>query len=315
MFWLVNVCNEFIKLMDPNQSIYGFRYARPEYFMNYDKTFPGSKLMYLEQNYRSTQTIVNASNTVVKNNVSRIDNKVFTTNKQGDKIYIKELDNNNEEGLYIASEIKFLVDSGKCNYEDIAVLYRTNAQSRAIESGLLALQIQYKLVKATPFFGRREIKDIMAFLRLKANPNDETAFKRIIHQYKGGGDKTIADLIVVANSNSLNLIDILRVVTAPKKIIPSLRHIYNILTYPCDNIYNYMKYVVDETQIIENLTREGTEDALGRIDNINELLAIGKQNENQDLTDFVDQVALSTKEEGSKDKNAVTLMTCHNSKG
>ena len=306
--------------LDDFQSIYGFRNAQPQYTVNFTKAFVGSKVMHLEQNYRSTQTIIGASNDVIRNNKDQIQKKVFSTNKVGEKIRYRECSSNTEEGLYVASEINYLVNdksfNKKYSYKDFAVLYRTNSQSRAIEDALLALKIPYNLVGGVGFYSRKEVKDIMAYLRLKSNPYDEIAFKRILKTYKGVGDKRISDLILIAKANNLDLITILDIVTEPKAILPSLRYVSSIFSSSMsDYPFDFMEHVVTQTHCLEAYDREGTEEAKARKENVLELLNIAKESDYLGLTGFVDHVALSSKEDGKKNPDAVTLMTIHSAKG
>lgn len=300
---------------DPDQSIYGFRNAKPESFMHFDKMFPGSKVMKLEQNYRSTQNIIHASNNVIKNNDFRLKKKVFTRNAVGDKVIFKTCRNNSDEGVYVANEIKYLHDYKGRNYKEMAVLYRTNDQSRAVEDACLLLGIPYHVTGGVGFYNRKEIKDIMSFLRLKNNPVDEIAFGRALQTQKGIGEKTVLEIINIARGNRMNFIDVLGSITEPKRILNGIQNVHDIMCYDASNVFNFTKNAIDQTRIIDKLKVEGTDEAMGRIDNINELLNIAKEHEFMPLGDFVDQISLSTKESVTDSPDSVSLMTIHSAKG
>ena len=179
---------------DESQSIYAFRGSNYRNILNFEKDYPNCKIILLEQNYRSTQTILNAANDVIKNNKERKDKKLWTENKVGDKVVFKRCYDESEEASYVTSTIQNLLVSG-ASLEDIVVLYRTNAQSRTIEEAMLRENIPYKVVGAFYFYNRREIKDLIAYLRLLYNSQDNVSLMRIINSPKRGiGEKTIASL-------------------------------------------------------------------------------------------------------------------------
>ena len=300
---------------DPDQSIYGFRNAKPESFMQFEKLFPGSKIMKLERNYRSTKRIILASNDVIKNNTYRLKKKVYSQNETGEKIALKVCKTNNDEGVYIANEMKYLHDYLGKSYAEMAALYRTNDQSRAIEDACLLVGVPYHVTGGVGFYNRKEIKDVMAFFRLRVNPVDEIAFGRAFQTQKGIGEKTILEVRNAARSNQLSYIDILNVISNPKRIVGAARKVYDILTFPDTNVFDYAQNIIASTQMIEKFTAEGTEDALGRIDNLKEFLNIAKEHEHLTFNEFVDQIALSTKENIQHDTESVSLMTIHSAKG
>lgn len=300
---------------DPDQSIYGFRNAKPKSFIDFDKIFPNSKVLRLERNYRSTKKIVQASNDVIQNNSQRLKKTVFTNNPEGERVTFKISPTGEDEALYIGKEIKHLHDYKGKDYKDFAVLYRTNSQSRSIEDVMLKLGIPYHITGNVGFYNRYEIKDLMAYLRLKNNPKDEIAFSRVLMSQKGLGAKTAAEIISSARANNLTFVDILPMVTQPKKIIPSLRNIEDMLNFDDSNIFLFLENVVKQSEIIEKYTSEGTDEAYGRIENINELLTIAKEHQNMTLEDFVEMIALSSKETALDNPDSVSLMTIHSAKG
>lgn len=314
----INVCgyrNYIAEGICVHNSIYGFRNAKPEYLVNFNTTFPGSKIKKLEQNYRSTKVIVNASNGVIQNNSFRIDKVNFTDNPMGQRIMIKNCINPNEEALWIANIIAYAVSSGKGKYSDYAVLYRSNAQSRAIEEAMLNMQVPYNITGGTKFYSRKEIMDVLAYFKLRANPNDSDSFKRIMKMQKGIGDKTIEGIVTVADSNNIDYITMMDVCSEPKKIKPTLNRLYNLLTSSMTSLYSFANDVIKSNNIIGKYQKEGTEEALGRIENIQELLNIINDFPGG-LEDFMDYIALySNDDRDTGDSDKVSLMTIHASKG
>lgn len=300
---------------DPDQSIYGFRNAKPESFINFNRIFHNSKILRLEKNYRSTKKIVDASNDVISHNANRLKKTIFTDNPEGERITFKIASTGEDEASYIGKEIKYLHDYKGKNYKDFAVLYRTNSQSRSIEDAMLKLGIPYHITGSVGFYNRYEIKDLMAYLRLKNNPKDEIAFSRILMSQRGVGVKTSAEIISSAKASNLTFTEVLPMVTQPKKIIPSLKKVQEILNFDSSHIFLFLENVVKETQIIEKYMKEDTDEAYGRIENINELLTIAKEHEDMSLEDFVEMIALSSKETATENTDSISLMTIHSAKG
>src|SRR5690606_21984665 len=199
---------------DDAQSIYAFRGANIQNIMNFKKDYPDVKIFKLEQNYRSTKMIVNAANSVIANNKNQLEKNVFSDNEDGEKIKVSRAFSDNEEGKIVADQIIEEKALKGLNYKDFAILYRTNAQSRAMEEALRKINIPYKIYGGTSFYQRKEIKDLIAYFRLTFNPNDEEALKRVINYPRRGiGDTTLEKILVAADKQQYRLWDV--VVNAP----------------------------------------------------------------------------------------------------
>ncbi len=313
---------------DDDQSIYGWRGANIRNILDFEKDFKNAVVIKLEQNYRSTKTILDAANSVIKNNFSRKEKELWTDNEDGELIRFKKADNDLEEALFIASEIEKGVERG-LEYKDFAILYRNNALSRVIEDRLVKNSIPYRLLGGVPFYSRKEIKDIMCYLKVLYNPADDVAFKRIINVPKRGiGDATIEKLSVFAQRNGVSVYDaILRVgeiselksrakkLSEFAKLIESLRE--DVLSL---NISDLLEAIIFKTGYKEELEKEGTEEAFGRIENLNELISkateFEEHSERADLSAFLEEVALVAEIDNySEDDDTVVLMTLHSSKG
>ena len=322
---------------DDAQSIYGFRGANIENILSFQKDYLNSALYRLEQNYRSTQNIVNAANSVIKNNINKLDKNVWTDNEHGDKIEINQSITDAEEGRYVASSIFENKNNLRLDNDSFAVLYRTNAQSRSIEDALRRKNISYQIYGGLSFYQRKEIKDILAYLRVIINSNDEESFKRILnYPARGIGQTTLDKLLVYANENNISLFNVLgslnnieiNINSGTKNklnefflLIKSLQ-LLNIKL----NAFEIVDEVLKRIGIINILKTEGTPESIARIDNIEELLNgmkdfIEGQEEvvgsNGSLNEFLEDVALAS--ELDKDINEtekkVSLMTIHLAKG
>ena len=189
---------------DDAQSIYAFRGANIQNILNFEKDYPDVKIFKLEQNYRSTQNIVNIANSIIANNKEQLKKNVFSENEVGDRIKIMRAFSDNEEGKTVAESIMQDRSSKGMKWNDFAILYRTNAQSRAMEEGLRKLNVPYKIYGGLSFYQRKEIKDLIAYFRLTFNPNDEVAMKRVINYPKRGiGDTTVDRIIISADQHQL----------------------------------------------------------------------------------------------------------------
>src|SRR5690606_7214695 len=187
---------------DDAQSIYGFRGANIQNILNFQKDYPDVKVFKLEQNYRSTQNIVNAANSIIANNKNQLEKRVFSENEQGEKIKVARAFSDNEEGKIIAETIIEYKNIDSLEYKDFAVLYRTNAQSRAMEAAPRKLNVPYKIYGGTSFYQRKEIKELIAYVRLTYKPNDEEALTRVVNYPRRGiGDTTIDRIIVAADQH------------------------------------------------------------------------------------------------------------------
>jgi len=286
---------------DDWQAIYGFRGANFKNILNFEKDYSDAQVFKLEQNYRSTKNILDAANSVIKNNISRTDKTLWTKNSDGSQIVVFGSNDQNDEIEFIVSEISTLLRVGNNNINDFVILYRTNAQSRAVEEVLLQNSIPYRIIGGTKFYERKEIKDILAYLRLIFNPNDLVSLERIINvPSRGIGPKALSDFRNNNHNNLkiqgfLDLIDMLRTkssTNAPSDVIDIVAE-YS----------GYKKYILD-----------GTEEGEIRWENINELKSVAQKYEK--LSDFLEEVSLIADIDNLDNSGeAITLMTLHNAKG
>ena len=312
---------------DESQSIYGFRGADISNILNFEKGFTSSKIIKLEQNYRSTQNILNAANEVIKNNSSKIDKNLWTANIEGEKIVSYKAQNEYDEAEFIVEKIDEICRKENKKYSDFAVLYRTNAQSRVIEDVFMKTGTPYRLVGGLKFYSRKEIKDLTSYLKFIQNPNDTISLKRIINVPKRGiGDSAIASLENIATSEGISLYE-----TIKQGYHNNLRSSGNISNFKVMieelidlkdklSVSELLKAIIEKTGYEKMLNEEGSKEAENRMDNIAELLgvAIEFENENVDnsLGDFLESIALvSDVDKIDETVEAVTLMTMHSSKG
>jgi len=322
---------------DDAQSIYAFRGANINNILNFQKDYQDVSLYRLEQNYRSTKTIVNAANSIINHNKSKIDKVVWTANTEGHKIRVNRLATDAEEGRHVASSIfEYKMQEQRKN-SDFAILYRTNAQSRAMEDALRKRDIPYRIYGGLSFYQRKEIKDVLAYLRLIVNPKDEESLKRIInYPPRGIGQTTVDKLVVASKKHNLPLFETLckakelevgiNAVTLGKLTDFSLL----IQRFQIENetldAFEITDLVTKKIGLVQELKKEATPEGIARIENVEELLNglrdfVEGQQELADvsgnLSEFLEDVALVTdldKEEGS-DSDRVALMTIHLAKG
>ena len=314
---------------DDDQSIYKFRGANIYNILNFEKHFPDATVIKLEQNYRSTQNILDAANGVIANNVGRKDKRLWTANDAGEKIDFEQFDTAYEEADFVARDIASGVRSGTYGYGDYAVLYRTNAQSRLFEERLIVSNIPYKIVGGVNFYSRKEVKDLLAYLKTIDNAQDDLAVRRIINVPKRGiGATTINRVMDYADAYEIGFYDALKraeeipsMGKSAAKIRPFVNFIQSMRSkLPYISIADLLREVIDETGYIKELEAEGTEEATARIENIDELLnkvvAYEEGEEEPTLSGFLEEVALvadiDSLEEGSE---YVVLMTLHSAKG
>jgi DNA helicase-2/ATP-dependent DNA helicase PcrA len=316
---------------DDAQSIYAFRGANIQNILNFKKDYPELKVVKLEQNYRSTKNIVNAANSLIAKNKSQLDKKTFSNNEEGDKIEVIKAHSDNEEGKIIANTIFESKHQGLKN-QDFAILYRTNAQSRAFEEALRRLNIKYRIIGGLSFYQRKEIKDLLGYLRYTVNQQDEEAFKRIINLPKRGiGDSTVAKIVVAASENQKTIWEIIGNINqylegrAMNSIetFTSLIKSYIIMEDEGKDAYTIAMNIVKTSGILHELYIDKTVEGVARHENVQELLNSIKQfvdnpeNENKTLGTFLQTVSLLTnadqEEDGDPDK--VTMMTIHGAKG
>lgn len=316
---------------DDDQSIYAFRGADMRNILEFEQTFPGAKVIKLEQNYRSTSTILNAANEVIKNNVGRKAKKLWTENGNGSKIQYNIAQNEREEARYIINEIKKLHDTENRSYSSFGVLYRVNAQSRIIEDYLMSEALPYKVVGGMKFYDRKEIKDIIAYLRFIYNPSDFISMKRIINEPKRGIGKTSIDNIQkYMNQNEVNcwyvldhiaeIPDISRSTTAIREFAEAIKEFSFIANNGENSVSDLIKAILEKTGYIKALENEESIENQTRIENIMEFIAVAEEYEREaetpNLSDFLENIALVTDmDENTEETDYITLMTIHSAKG
>lgn len=303
---------------DDSQSIYSWRGANFRNILNFEKDYKDAKVILLEQNYRSTKTILNAANSVIKNNIQKKDKNLWTDNEIGEKIkYVRAVDEK-DEASFVTREIKSLKEQG-ISLDDIAVLYRTNAQSRTIEEGFLNSNIPYRIVGAFAFYSRKEIKDLLAYLKLIYNPKDDVSLMRIINYPKRGiGAKTIDNLSMDAVLNNASMFDS---ISKGKEL--EFKNLILKMKEESDSLSltETIDMVLDKSGIKADLESEHTLEADIRLENLNEFKSITKTFEEESgiasLEDFLNEVSLVSDVNDQKEDNTpkVTLMTIHAVKG
>lgn len=321
---------------DDSQSIYAFRGANIQNILNFQRDYDEVRLFKLEQNYRSTKNIVQAANSVIEKNKTKIEKEVWTANEAGSKIKVMRTFSEAEEGRFIANSIFDNSMNLQLRNNSFAILYRTNAQSRAIEDALRKKDIKYKIYGGLSFYQRKEIKDVLAYLRLLVNPNDEEALKRIInYPMRGIGNTTLDKLSVAANHYKKSIFEILlnlenlaiNLNSGTKAKLNNfciMMQSFQIES-KSKNAFEIAEYVVKKTFIIRDLEKEGTPEGISRIENIQELLngikdfieVQKEKNEDESLEIFLEDVALATDfdKEKQDDVPRVSLMTIHLAKG
>jgi DNA helicase-2/ATP-dependent DNA helicase PcrA len=308
---------------DSDQSIYGFRAADIRNIIDFEHAFPDTTIVVLEQNYRSTQTILDAANAVIANNVGRKPKELWTEQGHGEKIIRYHADDEGDEAQWIAHQMAHLHDGGHHRWGDIAVFYRTNAQSRVVEEQLMRVGIPYKVIGGTRFYDRREIKDVIAYLRAANNPVDEVSIKRVINTPKRGvGDSSIGRLDSYAAGHGVPFVEALRHAEdagVSGKAVKGIRQFLDLL----DDLQAMipagpgpmLEEVVKKSGYLGDLEAEQSVEAEGRIENLAEL--VGAAKEFTSVDDFLEQISLvaDTDELESDDDSSVVLMTLHSAKG
>lgn len=303
---------------DEAQSIYSWRGANYKNILNFEKDYKDAKVILLEQNYRSTKMILNAANSVIKNNINKKDKNLWTLNEEGEKIKYIKANDEKDEASYVTKEIKELNNKG-VNLDDIAVLYRTNAQSRTIEEGFLNSNIPYRIVGAFAFYSRKEIKDLLAYLKLIYNTKDDISLLRIINYPKRGiGSKTVDNLSMESVLNGTSIFDTIKSGKELefKKQIEEMIDLSNNLS-----LTETIDMVLNKSGIKKELESERTLEADIRLENLNEFKSISKTFEEESgiasLEEFLNEVSLvsDVNEQKNDDTSKVTLMTIHAVKG
>lgn len=321
---------------DDAQSIYAFRGANINNILNFQRDYDDVKVYRLEQNYRSTKNIVNAANSIIDKNTQKLDKVVWTANEEGQKIKVNRLLTDGDEGRFVASSIFENKMQQQLMNKDFAVLYRTNAQSRAIEDALRKRDIPYRIYGGLSFYQRKEIKDVLSYLRLIINPADEEALKRVINfPARGIGQTTIDKLIIAANGHKKTIFEVLESLEVLQVPVNSgtkaklndfvtMIKSFQVMNTTA-NAYDLADHVVKASGLIREFNKDGTPEGVIRMENIEELLNgiqdfVGGQQEIVDatgsLTEFLEDVALATDlDNDDKDLDRVALMTIHLAKG
>lgn len=302
---------------DIDQAIYGFRGANYKNILNFEKDYKNTKIINLEENYRSYQNILDAANSVIKNNKNRKEKNLYSNLGEGKKINYFRASNSFFEVNFVIDKIKEFVNNG-ISLNDIVILYRTNAQSRAFEDGLLKANISYKIIGGVNFYGRREIKDLLAYLRLIYNSNDNISLERIINVPKRGiGIKTISNLAYKAANENISMYD---AITSGKELI--FKNMIEDLKNQKDKmpLTDFIDLVLNNSGIKEEYQKEGTLEAEVRLENLEEFKSVAKVFEDEtgiiSLEDFLLNISLVSDNTEIKDtNNAVSLMTIHAAKG
>ena len=338
---VMQLCKEKLRVCavgDDSQSIYSFRGANIDNILNYQKQLPGTQLFKLEQNYRSTQTIVEAANSLIHHNRNQIQKEVFSKNDKGEKIQYKPAYSDKEEALIVAKNIQRIKRQDDCGYDQFAILYRTNAQSRSFEEEFRKQGIPYRIYGGLSFYQRKEIKDIIAYFRLVANPDDEEAFKRIInYPARGIGATTVTKIADCAHLNQVSFWEVIGNIehyglNVNKGAQTKLENFRLLISSFIDrshtlDVYELGDAIIRESRISEDIMSGKNADDLARQENLEEFLSgmqtfvAGRQEEGRMdeayLTDYLQDVALLTDadSEGEKDEPRVSLMTIHAAKG
>ena len=338
---VMQLCKEKLRVCavgDDSQSIYSFRGANIDNILNYQKQLPGTQLFKLEQNYRSTQTIVEAANSLIHHNRNQIQKEVFSKNDKGEKILYKPAYSDKEEALIVAKNIQRIRRQDDCGYDQFAILYRTNAQSRSFEEEFRKQGIPYRIYGGLSFYQRKEIKDIIAYFRLVANPDDEEAFKRIInYPARGIGAATVMKIADCAHQNQVSFWEVIGNIehyglNVNKGTQTKLENFRLLISSFIDrshtlDVYELGDAIIRESRISEDIMSGKNADDLARQENLEEFLSgmqtfvAGRQEEGRMdeayLTDYLQDVALLTDadSEGEKDEPRVSLMTVHAAKG
>lgn len=316
---------------DDAQSIYAFRGANIQNILNFEKDYPDLKVFKLEQNYRSTQNIVNAANSIIEKNKNQLQKHVFSSNEIGEKIRVRRAFSDNEEGKLVAEDIAQKRSAEGLNHKDFAILYRTNSQSRAMEEALRKLNVPYKIYGGTSFYQRKEIKDLIAYFRMTFNPNDEEALKRVLNYPRRGiGNTSLERIIIAAGQYDLSLWDVIR--SAPQYLdgrtaatvqsFSTMIQSFQALAQQ-QNAFDLAMHIAQHSGLLKELYNDKSIEGLSKYENTQELLnGIKEFSEREDIEEkgldvFMQDIALLTNDDADKnpDADTVSLMTIHASKG
>ncbi len=315
---------------DDSQSIYSWRGAEIKNMLNFKKDFKGAKIFRLEQNYRSTKMILSAADSVIKNNKEQIQKTLWTENNDGEELTLIRATDEKDESYQIAKRIKKEITTRKLSLNDIAIFYRLNSQSRALEDALRRDKIPYKIVGGVEFYRRKEVKDVLAYLRVLTNPNDEESLLRIMNfPQRGIGNTSVSKMIAFSRKLNISLFKtmarVFEVIEVKERIQKNVKQFRVLLDKYIDlkekfSIGELTSALVDELGILRIYKEERTPESMSRVDNIQELLSavqeFSKTNPNAKLDDFLSEVSLIAGVDQYDEKsNAVTLMTVHSAKG
>jgi ATP-dependent DNA helicase UvrD/PcrA len=320
---------------DDDQSVYGFRHADIRNILDFERDFPDAEVVKLEQNYRSTQTILSAANAIVERNRERRPKRLWTELAGGEPLQLRELSDEHEEARWVAGEIERLGEEEDVRREDVAVFYRTNAMSRVLEDTLVRFELPYQVIGGTKFYERAEIKDAVAYLSLLVNPADQVSFARIVNSPRRGiGNTSQGRLASHANTTGLPIWEVaaraeevpalgaaaIKAVSRFHETMEGLRH-----QAESASVAELLRAVLDQTGYLEALAAERTIEAEGRAENLEELIGVAAEfdanhelegeGEASALEEFLQQISLYTEQDGLRDESAITLMTLHNAKG
>ncbi len=307
---------------DEDQSIYAFRSADIRNILDFEKAFPDASVIVLEQNYRSTQRILDAANAIIGNNLGRKPKELWTDNGVGDTIVRYHAEDEGDEAQWIANQIAHIHDGGRHRWSDIAVFYRTNAQSRVVEDRLTRVGIPYKVIGGTRFYDRREVKDALAYVRAAVNPIDEVSVKRVLNVPKRGvGDTTVARVDAWGAANEMSFVEALRRARyagisgrALRGIEMFLRLLDDLVDALADGPAAVLRTALERSGYLDELRAEGTVESDGRLENLEEL--VGAAEEVATVDEYLEQVSLVADTDAlDPDESAVVLMTLHSAKG
>jgi len=315
---------------DDAQSIYGWRGADISNMLNFQSDFPKAEIFRLEQNYRSTQNILKAADSIIKLNTDQIDKTLWTSNDEGEKIGILRCSDEKDEAFQIAKRIKSEITTKKIGFKDIAILYRINSQSRALEEALRREKIPYKIIGGTEFYRRKEIKDVIGYLRVFANQNDEESLLRIMNfPQRGIGNTSISKMIDFSRKWELSLfgtmLRVFEVIEVKERIQKNVKQFKLLLDKYISlsnelSLYELISTLVDELGILKMYKEARTPESLQRLENVQELLSgiqqYNAENKKATLDDYLAEVSLIAGIDNMDDvENSITLMTVHSSKG
>jgi DNA helicase II / ATP-dependent DNA helicase PcrA len=320
---------------DEDQSIYGFRHADIRNILDFERDFPEAEVVKLEQNYRSTQTILSAANAVVENNRERRPKQLWTDLAGGEPLQLRELSDEHEEARWVAGEVERLGEEEDVRREDVAVFYRTNAMSRVLEDTLVRFELPYQVIGGTKFYERAEIKDAVAYLSLMANPADQVSFARVVNSPRRGiGTTSQGRLAAHANTTGLPIWEVAgRVEEVPGlgaaaiKAVSRFHETMEGLRARADSapVAELLEATLRESGYLDALAAERTVEAEGRAENLEELIGVAAEfdanhelegeGDVSPLEEFLQQISLYTEQDGLRDEAAITLMTLHNAKG